>query len=115
MYRAIKITSNIKPDKFEQIENNIWYYNFNIEDYDTQEDFLQLDNQDYPKFSFVNARIIGKPTFTKCLKQVLKLYIDEYNNNLYKVFLKRGDNQQIKSIRKQISEDFKKEFKNNNN
>lgn len=84
MFTATKIESEIKPKKFESLNNGIWYYNYDIVektvtviDMDTQED------KEEQRYEFVQVRINGKPTLTKCYDAILKAFKNEEGASLY--------------------------------
>lgn len=93
MYTTKYITTEEKPNKFDKINNNSWYYNYNITETD--------DN-----YSFVQVRINGEPNFTNCFNAVLKAFEDEDGINLYDVLLMYGTDNQIQEIEQNLKMDF---------
>lgn len=98
MYTAVKLKSTIKPESFEDLNNGIWYYNYNIEEIEPTEEPSQ--------YSFVQVRISGKPTLSKCFESILKVFKDEDDNSLYDFLLTNGSNDQIEDINYNIKVDF---------
>ena len=108
MFTATKITSEIKPEKFESLNNGIWYYNYDIvektvtvQDMDTQED------KEEQRYEFVQVRIKGKPTLTKCYEAILKAFKNEEGASLYDIrTLSIHDDPQYAEIEYLIRVDF---------
>lgn len=78
MFSAHKITSTIKPNIFEDLNNGVWYYNYGI----TSEVVKQPNMSDPTKmddvtiYSYIQVRIAGKPTYKECVKSIIREYID---------------------------------------
>lgn len=78
MFSAHKITSTIKPNTFEDLNNGVWYYNYGI----TSEVVKQPNMSDPTKmddvtiYSYIQVRIAGKPTYKECVKSIIREYID---------------------------------------
>lgn len=115
MFTATKIESTIKPEKFESLNNGIWYYNYDIESKTvTVQQLKEIEDSEEPvyeekeetRYSFVQVRISGKPTLSKCFEQILKAYKDEHNTSLYDILLSEGTNDQIEDINYNIKVDF---------
>lgn len=107
MFIANKITSTIKPNKFESLNNGIWYYNYDIEENEVETlsmTTMQLEKE--TRYSFIQVRISGKPTFSKCFEQILKEYKDKNKTTLYDHLLTEGANDQINDINYNIKVDF---------
>lgn len=115
MFTATKIESTIKPEKFESLNNGIWYYNYDIESKtvtvqqlkeieDSEE--LVYEEKEETRYSYVQVRISGEPTLSKCFEAILKAYKDEHNTSLYDVLLSEGTNDQIEDINYNIKVDF---------
>lgn len=84
MFTATKIESTIRPEKFESLNNGVWYYNYDIvektvitRDVDDEEDKEEL------RYEYVQVRINGKPTLAKCYEAILKVFKDENGTSLY--------------------------------
>lgn len=79
MFTISKIESTIKPQKFESLNNGIWYYNYDI----TERVIMTEDNEiEEIRYNFLQVRINGKPTPIKCYEAILKKYTDENNISL---------------------------------
>ena len=78
MFSVHKITSTIKPNIFEDLNNGVWYYNYGI----TSEVVKQPNMSDPTKmddvtiYSYIQVRIAGKPTYKECVKSIIREYID---------------------------------------
>lgn len=78
MFKTSKIGSTIKPEKFESLNNGIWYYNFDVESETVLEPTMEgEDSQEITRYKFGQVRISGKPTVSKCYEAVLKAYANE--------------------------------------
>ena len=102
MYTAVKLKSTIKPESFEDLNNGVWYYNYNIEETEP----IINEEKEIPQYSFIQVRISGKPTLSKCFESILKVYKDEDDNSLYDTLLTEGTNDQIEDINYNIKVDF---------
>lgn len=84
MFTATKIESTIRPEKFESLNNGIWYYNYDIvEKTVTVRDMNDKEDKEELRYEFVQVRINGKPTLAKCYEAILKAYKDEDGTSLY--------------------------------
>ena len=109
MFTATKIESTIEPKSFESLNNGIWYYNYDIEEkvvkvHSMRKD--EIEETQETRYSYVQVRISGEPTLSKCFEAILKAYKDEHNTSLYDVLLSEGTNDQIEDINYNIKVDF---------
>ena len=105
MFTATKIESTIRPEVFESLNNGIWYYNYDITQY-TVKAMDSEEEKDETRYSYVQVRISGKPTLSKCVEAILKQYVNEEKSTLYDVMLLQGTNDQIDDIYYNIQVDF---------
>ena len=107
MFTATKIKSTIRPEVFESLNNGIWYYNYDITKYIIKVMDMDSDEEkDETRYSYVQVRISGKPTLSKCVEAILKQYVNEEKSTLYDVMLLQGTNDQIDNIYYNIQVDF---------
>lgn len=107
MFIATKIESTIRPEIFESLNNGIWYYNYDITKYTIKvRDMDSEEEKDETRYSYVQVRISGKPTLSKCVEAILKQYVNEEKSTLYDVMLLQGTNDQIDNIYYNIQVDF---------
>ena len=107
MFTATKIESTIRPEVFESLNNGIWYYNYDITKYTIKVmDMDSEEEKDETRYSYVQVRISGKPTLSKCVEAILKQYVNEEKSTLYDVMLLQGTNDQIDDIYYNIQVDF---------
>ena len=106
MFTATKIESTIKPRSFESLNNGIWYYNYDIEEKVVKVPSIDGEETEETRYSYVQVRISGKPTLSKCFQAILREYRDENNTSLYGVLLSEGINDQIEDINYNIKVDF---------
>ena len=109
MFTATKIESTIEPKSFISLNNGIWYYNYDIEEkvvkvHSMRKD--EIEETEKTRYSYVQVRISGEPTLSKCFEAILKAYKDEHNTSLYDVLLSEGTNDQIEDINYNIKVDF---------
>ena len=109
MFTATKIESTIEPKSFKPLNNGIWYYNYDIEEkvvkvHSMRKD--EIEETEKTRYSYVQVRISGEPTLSKCFEAILKAYKDESNSSLYDVLLSEGTNDQIEDINYNIKVDF---------
>ena len=106
MFTATKIESTIKPRSFESLNNGIWYYNYDVEEKVVKVPSIDGEETEETRYSYVQVRISGKPTLSKCFEAILREYRDENNTSLYGVLLSEGINDQIEDINYNIKIDF---------
>lgn len=107
MFIATKIESTIRPEIFESLNNGIWYYNYDITKYTVKvRDMDSEEEKDETRYSYIQVRISGKPTLSKCVEAILKQYVNEEKSTLYDVMLLQGTNDQIDNIYYNIQVDF---------
>ena len=95
MFTATKIESTIEPKSFVSLNNGIWYYNYDVEEkvvkvHSMRKD--EIEETEETRYSYVQVRISGEPTLSKCFEAILKAYKDEHNTSLYDVLLSEGTN-----------------------
>ena len=112
MFTATKIKSTIEPKSFISLNNGIWYYNYDVEEkvvkvHSMRKDEIEeIQETEETRYSYVQVRISGEPTLSKCFEAILKAYKDEHNTSLYDVLLSEGTNDQIEDINYNIKVDF---------
>lgn len=107
MFTATKIESTIRPEVFESLNNGIWYYNYDITQYTVKvRDMDSEEEKDETRYSYIQVRISGKPTLSKCVEAILKQYVNEEKSTLYDVMLLQRTNDQIDDIYYNIQVDF---------
>lgn len=115
MFTANKIESTIEPKSFVSLNNGIWYYNYDIEEKivkvtsmrkEETEETQETQETEETRYSYVQVRISGEPTLSKCFEAILKAYKDEHNTSLYDILLSEGTNDQIEDINYNIKVDF---------
>ena len=108
MFTATKIKSTIKPAKFESLNNGIWYYNYDIVEKTVMtRDMITGKDKEVPIYSFVQVRINGKPTLSKCYEAILKVYTDESGTSLYDAI---ESNDTLKEVAEEIYYAIKVDF-----
>ena len=109
MFTATKIESTIEPKSFESLNNGIWYYNYDVEKKVVKVSPMRgdkIEETEETRYSYVQVRISGEPTLSKCFEAILREYRDENNTSLYGVLLSEGINDQIEDINYNIKVDF---------
>lgn len=106
MFTASKIKSTIKPPTFESLNNGVWYYNYDIVSKTVETTSIEGETVEETKYYYVQVRISGEPTLSKCYEAILKAYKDENNTSLYDFLLTEGTNDQIEDINYNIKVDF---------
>ena len=79
MFKISKIDCTVKPSKFENLNNGVWYYNFDV----TSETRKDMEDKEVIVYKYSQVRIQGIPNLEKCYEAVLKSYTDENGNTLY--------------------------------
>lgn len=106
MFTATKIESTNKPERFESLNNGIWYYNYDITSQQVLEQDQKGKSQERTHYYYIQVRISGEPTLSKCLEAILKQYKDNNGTSLYEALLSDGTNDQIEEITYAIKVDF---------
>lgn len=106
MFKASKIESTIKPASFESLNNGVWYYNYDIVSKTVETTSMEGETVEETKYYYVQVRISGEPTLSKCYEAILKVYKDENNTSLYDYLLTEGANDQIEDINYNVKVDF---------
>ena len=106
MFKASKIESTIKPASFESLNNGVWYYNYDIVSKTVETTSMEGETVEETKYYYVQVRISGEPTLSKCYEAILKAYKDENNTSLYDFLLTEGTNDQIEDINYNVKVDF---------
>lgn len=121
MFTATKIESTIRPEKFESLNNGIWYYNYDIESRIVQvpESPDSEELVDETIYSFIQVRISGKPTYDKCVKAIIRQYVDSNDEfdlinsyNSYQLDIDVLDSQYeeylqlVRTIKEKVRQDF---------
>ena len=85
MLEPRRIESNITPQKFADLGNGNWYYK-----YDVQSKVVEVPKMDgsgetvnETRWNYVQVRISGKPTLSKCYTAILKQYKNENGSSMY--------------------------------
>ena len=94
MFTATKIESTIKPESFESLNNGIWYYNYDVEEKVVKVPSIdeETEETEETRYSYVQVRISGEPTLSKCFEAILREYKDKNNTSLYDILLSEGTN-----------------------
>lgn len=106
MFKASKIESTIKPASFESLNNGVWYYNYDIVSKTVETTSMEGETVEETKYYYVQVRLSGEPTLSKCYEAILKAYKDENNTSLYDTLLTEGVNDQIEDINYNVKVDF---------
>lgn len=108
MFTATKIESTIRPEKFESLNNGIWYYNYDIVEKTVMtRDMENEEEREELRYEYVQVRINGTPTLAKCYEAILKAFKDEDGTSLYdKWTLSTHQDPQYEEIEYTIRIDF---------
>ena len=106
MFKASKIESTIKPTTFESLNNGVWYYNYDIVSKIVETPSIEGETTEETRYYYVQVRLSGEPTLSKCYEAILKAYKDENNTSLYDTLLTEGVNDQIEDINYNVKVDF---------
>lgn len=77
MFTIIRTQSTIKPEKFESLNNNVWYYNYDIKSEEVE--FKEAEDEEpvtKTVYNYIQVRINGKPNYNKCALAIIRAYID---------------------------------------
>lgn len=102
MFISNKIKCAIKPEKFEPLNNGIWYYNFNIEA--ITEPAMEDESQGITNYEYSCVRVSGKPTIAKCYEAVLNSYFNEDSISLMSIITSPAVTEEAKQLAKDLYE-----------
>lgn len=95
-----------KPDTFVDLESGYYYYNYDIQEFQTKVLNENEEYEDATKYTANTVRIFGTPTVHKCFEAVLKELKDSSNTSLYNVLLTEGSNDEIEEVKYNVKVDF---------
>lgn len=124
MFTIIRTQSIIKPEKLESLNNNVWYYNYDIKSEEVE--FKEAEDEEpvtKTVYNYIQVRISGKPNYDKCALAIIRAYIDaneEFNLmnsfNAYQLGItdSAGEDyeeylQLVKQIKAKVGKDFNKQ------
>lgn len=124
MFTIIRTQSIIKPEKLESLNNNVWYYNYDIKSEEVE--FKEAEDEEpvtKTVYNYIQVRINGKPNYDKCALAIIRAYIDaneEFNLmnsfNAYQLGItdSAGEDyeeylQLVKQIKAKVGKDFNKQ------
>lgn len=113
MFTTTKIESTIRPEKFESLNNGIWYYNYDItERVDLVPKHMseseELEEQTI--YSYVQVRISGQVTVDKCWEAILKAFKNESNTTLYNYNLSPSKDAESEALADEIYYNVRVDF-----
>lgn len=116
MFKTSKIDCTIEPKKFEPLNNGVWYYNFDIESEVISEPIMGEENsREITRYKYVQVRILGEPTLTKCYEAMLKSYFNEEGTSLMSVMSSPAKTEEAEQLAESLYEiaeiDFGKKVK----
>ena len=119
MFTAVRINSNIEPQKFESLGNGFWYYNYDIQSEIVEVQKSETEIIEETRYNFIQVRMYGKPTYERCVKAILRQYIDQDQEfdlintyNSYQLNISNLDVQYeeylqlVKTIKEKVGDDF---------
>lgn len=117
---ANRLKTTVKPEKFENLGNGVYYYNYDI---NTSIQTNLDTNSDEEVYDFIQVRIAGYPTYKACVKAVIRAYVSleeefDFINSNNSVVLKLSTNSENKNayiqylkllaeIKEKVRADFK--------
>lgn len=104
MFTISKIESTIRPEKFQALNNGIWYYNYDITSRVEvkPKDMESDETEEQTVYSYVQVRINGTPTVSKCWEAILKAFQDESGTSLYARNLTPAKDSQSESLAEEV-------------
>lgn len=118
MLYANRITQNIKPDKFMNLGNNYYYYNYDIKSEVVTVHYGDEDVEE-TQYNFVQVKLYGKPDYERCVKAVIRAYVDansefdlinSYNSYQLDIDNANSEYEEYLQLMKDIKENVKKDF-----
>lgn len=74
MLEPKRTKSNVRPQKFEDLKNGYWFYNYDIRQCESDPSVREIQEVEY---EYIQVRIEGKPDYQKCVKAVIRQYVDQ--------------------------------------
>lgn len=118
--KANRLKTTVKPEKFENLGNGIYYYNYDV---NTSIQTNSDTDNDEEIYDFIQVRIAGQPTYKACVKAVIRAYvsleeefdfINSHNSAIFKVSTNSVDKDnyiQYLTLLAEIKEKVKADFK----
>ncbi len=72
MLEPIRIESNINPNKFEDLGNGNWYYN-----YDVQSRVVSTEHGEETRYNYIQIKMKGKPDYKRCVESIIREFITQ--------------------------------------
>lgn len=117
MFTTTRIITNQKPQKIQYLNDNSYYYN-----YDIQSNIEVIDDRVEDRYNFIQVHIWGHPDYKDCVKAIIRAYIsveEEFDliNSMNKVSLGLDSEQNsiseykeyinlLSEIKKKVKNDF---------
>lgn len=127
MIEPKRIESNEFPQKFVDLGNGKWYYNYDIKSKEVE--VLNMDNEEpttKTRWSYIQIKLNSKPDYKKCVEHIIREYITQsqefdlinsYNRALFNLMSEEEGSKasseyvdylnKIKEIKDNIRKDFK--------
>ena len=67
------VSSNIKPSAIEQLGNNTYYYNYNI----NSEQKINENGEQETVYNFIQIHLTGIPDYKDCIKNIIREYVSQ--------------------------------------
>lgn len=81
MLNPTRIISFAAPQRFINLNNGKWYYNYDIKSEDIEVHRINENGEEEvvseTRWSFIQIKHIGKPEYEKCVKAIIRKYIDD--------------------------------------
>lgn len=111
MFKSSKIESTVKPEKFVSLNNGVWYYNYNIVEKNIPDvDKITGEKIEETHYEFLQVRINGKPTLSKCYSAILAQYKNEDGSTLEEVIASPAKNMESEELANSIYESIEIDF-----
>lgn len=123
MKNPIRIQSPIKPQYIEKLGNNTYYYNYDIQEFQTTSQEEGKEGELISMYSFIQVYLYGIPDYKKCIQSIIRAFIDEHEEfaliNKYNRYLTgleedtNSYNEYVEYLNKvsQITSKVRKDFK----
>lgn len=123
MLEPKRTESNVRPSKVENLKNGYWFYNYDIRvSENNPESNLSSDTE---KYDYIQVRIEGEPTYSKCVEQVIRAFVSQsqefdlinsYNRAMFNMLSEEGAEKAgndyvdylaaVSTIKDKVREDF---------
>lgn len=77
MLTPIRIKSNLVPQKFVNLGNGKWYYNYDIKSEVVEAQGNEKEKATETMYNYIQIKLSGKPEYKKCVECIIREYLTQ--------------------------------------